>query len=60
MIECDIVIIQFPCQTMDLGTLSLQEYLFFPTNHVRHPLSDPGDPDIITAIVMYIQALKCM
>ena len=40
MIECDIIIIQFLCQTMDLGTLSLHEYQFFPTNHVRHLLSD--------------------
>ena len=40
MIECVIVVIQFLCQTMDLGTLSPHKYLFFATNHVRHPLSD--------------------
>ena len=53
MIECTIVIIQFPHQTMDFGTLSLNEYLFFAINHVRHPLLnhlkgslDTFDPDL--------------
>ena len=53
MIECVIIVIQFLCQTMDLGTLSLHEYLFFAINHVRHPLLnhlkgslDKFDPDL--------------
>ena len=40
MIECVIAVIQFPCQTMDLGILNFHECQFLPTNHVGHPLSD--------------------
>ena len=40
MIECVVTIIQSLCQTMDLETLNLHMCQFFPTNHVRHPLSD--------------------
>ena len=35
-----IFVIQFLCQTMDLGTLNLHGCQFFPTIHVRHPLTD--------------------
>ena len=40
MIECIVIVIQFLCQTMDLGTLNLHVCQFFPADHVRHPLSD--------------------
>ena len=60
MIEWVIVIIQFLCQTMDLGTLSIHEYLFFPTNHVRHPhlnhlkgSLDKFDPDLVIVEIQW-------